>query len=204
MKKKVIILIFLVGLIWGGIILLKANNEYHNTDSYRFNEEYNLLLNTRVKYINANNLDNILNKDRAVIYIGTSKNEICHKVVPLLNEAVNKYNFNNFYYLNIDEEKPIFDIKDNEVIKVKDGSENYYKLIDLLDPFLKEYVIKKDNKEYKTGEKEIGLPFIIFIKDGKLQNYHEGTINQLDFDDKNSEQRLRLINIYSDLIVELL
>ena len=209
MKKKIIgCLIIIIILIGCGIFLLKTNYDYQKTDLYKFNKEYNLSLNSVIKYANINDLDAIFKSDQAVLFIGSSKDITCQKIIPLLNETINKYQLKNFYYLNIDNDKSEYDVVDNKVVKVKDGSEGYYKLLEKLEPLLLEEVIKKDNKEYKTGEKQINLPFVVTIKNGEIINYHENTVklnnDQKIFDDKNNEQRLKLLNIYSDLIFEII
>ena len=208
MKKKFIILIILFLLIISGFLLgYKYDYDLKQTDSYKFNNEYNISLQNNVKYLNISKSLEILKNDNAIIYIGSANDETCQKVVPLLVNVINKYHIDNFYYLNIDDEEPTFDIIDNKLVKTKDGSEDYYKLLEILDPLLKEKIITKDGKEYKTNEKNITLPFVITIKNGSISNYHEGTVtlnNNSLFDDQNNEQRLKLIDVYSDMIIELI
>ncbi len=203
-KKYIIVALVLLILIISGVVIIKYQKQYQQTDLYRFNNEYHILANSPVKYLDLSNVKSIFNKEEAFIYIGSANDETCRNIVPILLETVNKYQLKDFYYLNIDDEQSLYEVKDNKAVKIKDGSENYYQLLELLDPFLGEYTIIKDNKEYKTGEKRIKIPFVISIKDGNIDNYHESTIklnsDQEYFDIKNNEQRLKLIDIYSDLI----
>ncbi len=207
-KKKMIIMVIVLLIIMCGILLgFKYNYDFKQTDNYKFGNEYHTSLNNNVKYINTSKALEIMHNDEAVIYIGSANDETCQKIVPLLIDVVNKYHINHFYYLNLDEDVPAFDIADQKLVKTKDGSEDYYKLLEILDPLLKEKIIKKDGKDYKTNEKTISIPSVITVKNGNIDNYHEGTVtlnkDQLVFDEKNQEQRLRLIDIYSDMITKL-
>ena len=207
-KKKMIIMVIVLLIIMCGILLgFKYNYDFKQTDNYKFGNEYHTSLNNNVKYINTSKALEIMHNDEAVIYIGSATDETCQKIVPLLIDVVNKYHINHFYYLNIDDDVPAFDITDEKLVKTKDGSEDYYKLLEILDPLLKEKIIKKDGKDYKTNEKTISIPSVITVKNGNIDNYHEGTVtlnkDQLVFDEKNQEQRLRLIDIYSDMITKL-
>lgn len=208
MKKKILMIMILILIVISGLLLVKHEEDLKKTDAYKFNSEYHLSINNNVKYVNTTKALEVLKLDEAVLFICSSNNEICQKTVPILVNVINKYHLNHFYYLDISNDEPTFQIdSDNKVVKTKDGSEDYYKFLANLDPVLDENILKKDGKEYHTNEKKIGLPFVITIKNGAIYDYHEDTVTlnkeQLVFDDHNNEQRLKLIDIYSDMITRL-
>ena len=202
-KKLIVLFIVIVSLVGVGFFWFKEK-EYQKTDLYKFKNDYNISLNTNIKYLNGEETINLFNKEKAILFIGSKNDEMCQNIMRVFTNVIDKYNIINFYYFDIDEEEPIFKIEDNKAIKVKEGSDSYYQLIEKLDVLLDEKIINENNKEYKTGEKELKLPFIITIKDQDLLNYHEGTLKEQDFNINNNEQRIKLTSIYSDMIVELL
>ncbi len=206
MKKKILLVIGLLIVIISGLLVYKYIDNYRHTDAYKFNNEYNVKTDL-VKYVPINEVADILKKDQAILYIGSSHDENCQKTMSLFVDTLAKYQFSSFYYLDVTDEEAIYDVIDNKAVKTKDSSEEYKNLLTVLDPLLKENVIRKDGKDYKTGEKKINLPFVLTIKNGEISNYHEQTVNlekdQLFFDISNNEQRLKLIDIYSDLLCSL-
>ena len=200
MKKKIIFILIVLVVIICSFFIYKNYQEYVESDNYKFLSDYNIKLDN-VTYVNINEALEVFDKQKAILFIGSKNNLECQKIMGIFNNVMKKYEIINFYYLDIENELPIFEIVDNKVVKNKDGSENYYKMLEKLDPFLNEKIIKKDNQEYKTEEKEIKIPLIITIKDQNILNYFY--FNE-KFDENNIEQRLKLTDIYSDMIVELL
>lgn len=200
MKKKIILILIILISIIGCLFLYKNYQEYIASDNYRFLSEYNIKLDN-VTYLNLNEALEVFDKQKAILFIGSKKNLDCQKIMDIFNNVMAKYEIINFYYLDIEDELPNFEIVDNKVVKNKDGSEDYYKLLAKLDPFLNEKIIKKGNQEYKTEEKEIKIPLIITIKDQNILNYY---YLKEEFNENDVEQRLKLTDIYSDMIVELL
>lgn len=197
MKKKIIGLLIIVIILGSSIVGFKTYEDYQSTDNYRFFKEFNVKVNSNVTYVN--NAD-VFNKERAIFLIGAN-DELSKKIIPLFTNVIDKYEIINFYYLNIDEEKSEFEVIDDKLNKVKDGSEGYYQILEKLDAILKERIIKEQDKEYKTLEKEIVTPFVITIENQNILNYYE--VNE-KIDLNNNEERLKLVDIYSDLIVELI
>ncbi len=203
MKKRILFLVFILLVVIFIVGFKKYQDIYRSTDNYQFLTDYNISLKSKVTYVNGLEALDVFNKERAILYIGDKEEELCQQNMAIFTNVIDKYDIINFYYLDISNELPLFQINDDKVSKVKDGSESYYKLIEYLDSVLNEKVILENNKEYKCGEKEIKLPFVITIEDGKILNYHEGLIKD-EFDEKDNELRLKLTDIYSDMIVELI
>ena len=65
--------------------------------------------------------------------------------------------------------------------------------------------IKNDRKKYKTGEKRIYAPSIIFVKDGHVLGVHVSTVDSHEDPRKplTDKQYDELFGIYEDYILEI-
>lgn len=227
MKKKitwVIVATIVIVIIGGGLFfLLKKEN---NSDALKFKEEYESLNNTTrekdgmaynnitisddnpVKYINSEDALKILDSKEAIIYVGAAWCPWCRNAVPVLFDVLKDYDVDKIYYLNLDDEKSNYEVQSGKLVKISEGTEGYYKLLDKLEDVLNDYVLTDDNGEkYDTGEKRIYMPFVIGVKDGKIVQSHVGTVtlneNQIKYDNLTDSQYEELYDIYSDLVASV-
>ncbi len=226
MKKKniIIIIVLILLLVGGGLAFWFLTNEaLKNSDAYQFKEEYESLNNTvrdsdgasynnvdipidnPIKYIDVKEALDVLNSKEAIIYVGANWCPWCRNAVPVLFDVCKDYKVDTVYYLNLDNDKSAFEIKDDDLVKTKDGSKEYYELLDKLDDVLEEYTLtSQDGKVYNTGEKRIYMPFVIGIKDGKVVSNHTGTVtldeNQSKYDKLTTSQYEELYNTYTNLL----
>ena len=194
MKKKVLIIIsviiLLLVLIVGGYFLFfhKPKNENaQNEDALRFKEEYESLNNTirksdgakynnvdipednPIKYVSVDEAIDLLDSKKAIIYVGANWCPWCRNMVSPMLDVANELEVDTIYYLELDDDKSNFEVKDGKVQKVNNGSESYYKLLDKLKDYLKDYELTDDEgNTYNTGEKRIYLPFFITVKNGGI------------------------------------
>ena len=96
-------------------------------------------------------------------------------------------------------------IKDGEVKQTREGTTDYYKLLDKLDKELQPYTLTDDEgKEYDVGEKRIYQPFVLGVKNGSVVKSHTGTTDldegQTLTDDMTEKQYNELQGIYEDII----
>ncbi len=226
-KKMIIILIAILVVIILGVvfILTRDKKETSSSDALKFKEEYESLNGTKresdgasyndvniyednpIKYVTISEALNILDSEKAVIYIGANWCPWCRNAVPVLIDTAKDYDVKKIYYLNLDEDKSNFEVQDGNLVKTREGTEDYYKLLDKLSDILSDYILKEDGKEYNTNEKRIYMPFVIGIKDGKVVDSHTGTVDlsegQSKYDSLTSEQREELYNIYSNLFANV-
>lgn len=219
MNKLVKVIIGLVS-----IILLSGCNENEvNSDALRFKEEYESLNSTiresdgatyqdveipednPIRYVDATDTLDILKSDKAIIYIGANWCPWCRNAVGVLLDVAKEYDVDTIYYLELDDEKNTFVVKDGLVERTKEGTESYYKLLELLDEYLHDYVITDDEgNEYDTGEKRIYMPMVIGVKNGKVSSYHTGTTSlnegQTKYDYMTDEQQKELTDIYANIV----
>ena len=92
--------------------------------------------------------------------------------------------------------------ENKDIITEKEGNKKYFELVSKLDQILDEYILTaNDGSEVKTGEKRIYLPLVIFVKNGEIVGYHDGTVESQEdpyvalTDRENEELLLSLIEI---------
>lgn len=224
MKKKyilgigaLVVALFLVG---GFLIFQNKPSE----DALRFKNEYEALNGTiresdgatyntievnkknPIVYVDAKETaENILESEKAVLYIGAEWCPWCRNAIPVLFEVAKKYKVSTIYYLNLDNEKDSFEIQNGKLVKTKEGTEGYYQLLDKLSDVLNDYVLKDSTgKEYPTLEKRVYMPHVLAIKDGKVVGNHVGTTSlndgQTKYDAMTEEQHDKVYQIYSDML----
>lgn len=224
MKKKNILILFLTivlvaSLIGGTVFLL--TREKPSEDALKFKEEYESLNGTiresdgakynevkvssvnPIVYVDAKRTLDVLEENQAIIYVGANWCPWCRNAVPVLFDVASKYGVDKIYYLNLDNEKSSFEVKDGKLEKTKDGSEAYYKLLEKLKDRLSDYTLEKDGTKYETGEKRIYMPYVIGIRNGKVVEDHVGTVNlddnQTKYDAMSEKQKNELKSKYEEL-----
>lgn len=221
-KKKIIItitFILVILLIGIGLYLILRPSK----DALKFKQEYEALNNTiresdgatynnvkisknnPIKYIDCQEALEILKKEEAIIYIGAPWCPWCRNAIPVLFEAAKKQKVKTIYYLNLDNEKSTFEIQDGTLVTTKEGSADYYRLLEQLKDLLTDYSLTdNDGKIYETGEKRIYIPYVIAVKDGEIVSTHNGTVslneNQTKYDELTQEQHDELYNIYNKML----
>ena len=206
MNKKNIIMIVVgilvvIALVVGGILLFtnKKEEEKPSEDAVKFKEEYEGLNDTvregtkntysaitipefnPIKYVSVKEVIDLLDSDDAIIYAGANWCPWCRGAITPLLDVVKDYNVKKLYYLNLDDDKSLFEIQNKKLVQTREGTDDYYELLDKLDEYLREYTLTENKKTYKTGEKRIYQPTIITVKDGKIVSV-DGTTIELDED----------------------
>ena len=128
------------------------------SDAIKFKEEFESLNNTvrkgttdeycaitipednPIKYISIDETIELLKSNQAVILVGANWCPWCRGAVRPLLDVVKDCGIKSLYYLNLDNDRSTFEIRDGKILLVKKGSEKYYQLLDILKEFLKEYI----------------------------------------------------------------
>lgn len=217
--RFVLIIIFVV-LIVGGFLF------YLDKDSVKFKREYESLndtireedgarynnvsidSNNPIKYIDSEEALSILDSDKAIIYVGANWCPWCRNAVPVLFDVAKDYNVKKIYYLNLDEEKSDYEIKNEKLVQTNKGTEGYYKLLNKLEDHLQDYVLTDEiGGQYNTGEKRIFMPTVITVKDGKVISTYTGTVtldeNQTKYSKMTESQKEILYNIYDQMFKQV-
>ncbi|MDY5875546.1 MAG: hypothetical protein SPJ74_05690 [Bacilli bacterium] len=213
MKKKVfLILILFIGLFVTGC---SANNK----DALKFKEEYEKINGDKTSYsdnkyrtlkIDKNNpyvyssakeiLEKINNKETFYVYFGSSYCPWCRSVIEKSIESAQKNNIKKIYYVDIwngfhnEILRDTYKLNDkNEAEKEKDGTKEYYKLLEKFDNLLEDYTLTTDDgEEVKVGEKRIFAPDFIYVENGVAKRITSATSeNQKDADAKLTKEILK-------------
>lgn len=215
MKRTFILIIFLLLLVGCSLFSDK------NSDALIFKNEYESLngkvSNTSkaylevlidednpVVYTDASKLEKLLNdKKSGVVYFGYPDCPWCRNALPVLLDVLKDEGIEILYYQNLKDERDQMTIDEKGEIKIiKEGSENYKKLLKIFDNILPEYTFERDGKKYSFNEKRIYVPIVIFIKNGEIMGSHTDTVpSQIDpYVPLNKEQKEELYNIYKKFV----
>lgn len=171
----------------------KLNGVYNDkTNHYYMN--VNILENSNVKYKNANEIIDILKNGTGVIYFGFPECPWCRNLVPILVDTLNQYTM-PFYYYNAYEIRDNKHLDDNgDIVVDKEGTKEYYEIVDILKDYLGEYSGLNDN-----SIKRLYFPTIVFVKEGKILYVHTGTLDSQEdpYVSLTDEQKNELANIIS-------
>jgi len=174
--------------------------KYENTEISYF--DVNLSSNNLFKYIKAEDAVKFLNEGTGVIYFGFPQCPWCRTLVPYLEEVGKSVGVKNIYYLNILELRDTYEVEGKKANITKEGTKEYYELLKALDKYLEEYYLtNEDGKKIDTGVKRLYAPTTVVVKDGKIVDFLEGTVDsQKKFvaltKEETSELKKRLSNMF--------
>lgn len=164
--KYIVILLFILLII--GVI-------YYKNSSNNFSKLYNVDKNHIFEKISPKAAVDLIKNKTGIIYLGYPDCPWCQKLVPLLNESAKEnvvekiYYIDDFYSMRPDKnENPTNEEEYNELVKLL-GSE----IVEL----------KSDENEYDI----IRVPVVLFVKNGKIVDYHKGTYDGHELKTKKDE-----------------
>lgn len=217
------VVIFLALIFSTVLIFVNKNKEVkvENTDALKIKEEYESLNNkksnsgktypkvtlsenNKFKYKSAKEIVNILKSGTGLIYLGFPKCPWCRNAINVLNYV----DVNEIMYLDMANQRDEYSIKDGALTKTKDGTKEYYEILEILDDILDTYEVSDDaGNKLSANEKRIYVPLVIGVKDGKIVGYHKDTVtlsdNQSSYDLLTKKQQSELKKIYDDIITKV-
>jgi len=220
MKNNSIIIIVLVSIftLFIGYSYFNDNEKTINEDAINFKEEYEKLNdkvnrnnnkkyptvdiseNNVVKYSSYDEVLQVLESGTGVIYLGYPECPWCRNLVPVLLSSAREMEVDTIYYLNIKEDRDLLMLNEKkEIITEKEGSKDYYKLVDALTEILDDYILTtNEGEEVNTGKKRIYVPLVVFVKDGKIVGHHADTVETqtdpyVSLTDKEEEKLLMIL-----------
>lgn len=192
MKKmrKILLLLMLLILVVG----CDNSNNSEKTDAILFQEEYENLNGKESDYgsvyrsldIEKDNpfvykeagdiLKMIDDEETFVVYFGFASCPWCRSVIPSLIEVSRDLGIQTIYYVDVKEIRDVLTLDENgSVILEKEGTNDYYRLVEKFDDVLERYVLTdEDGKEVDTGKKRIYAPNIISIVNGEVMGMTDG------------------------------
>jgi len=211
MKKKIIIIIaailILILIVLGVYILLnketdniKFKKEYENLNTQKGYLDIEIPEDNNIKYANFDELMEFLDSGTGIVYFGFPECPWCRNALPVLIEAAKENEIKNVYYFNA---KPIRDdkeLKDGKIVINKEGTEEYYKLVDKLKNHLGPYEGLEDD-----SIKRLYFPTVVFVMGGKIVGTHIGTVDSQEDPSKplTKEQKQELLDIYNENISKI-
>ena len=201
-------------------VICVLNREIKETDAIKFLNEYNkyndqinekngkkyvkvsINKDNTVKYINEQKAVELLEKGTGVIYFGFSTCPWCRSLVSTLTDVAYEKN-EVIYYLDILDLRSSFELSEGKLNKIKDGTENYYKILDLLNDYLEEFYLEDESgNKFDTGEKRLYAPTLVAFKNGEITKIHVGTVEsqQNGYDNLNDTQIKELEKTIKSLI----
>lgn len=218
-RNKLYILFAIIFMLFASFCVYKlsAPSDGKMTDAIKFKNEYESL-NNKIRensdkkirsidipkdnpfvYAEASDIIKMINQEESfIVYFGFPDCPWCRSVVPTLLKVADDYNIDKIYYVNVKEIRDTIELDSNgETITTKQGTDDYYKLLDLLNNVLEDYKLKnKDNESVSIGEKRIYAPNIITIIDGEAKEMTSG-ISDLQTDgymELNEEMKTDMYN----------
>lgn len=124
----------------------------------------------------------IEDKKTFVVYFGFADCPWCRSVLPSLIESAKENNIDTIYYVDVKNIRDKYELDEkNKAVRTVEGTDAYYRLLELLDPVLSEYApltyTTKKNKTKKVTieEKRIYAPNIVVVKNGNALQLETGT-----------------------------
>lgn len=186
---------------------LKFKAEYEELNGVKMGSSDNTYLSlelpndNKIKYATIEEVLETLEKGTGVIYFGFPKCPWCRNMIPVLIDAASDSSLTNILYYNaydIRDQKSLD--KDGKIQTDKEGTKEYYELIEKLSSILEPYEGLKDD-----SIKRLYFPTVVMVKNGKIVDYHIGTVDSQE--DCNipltDEQKEELYQIYYTGIVKV-
>lgn len=174
------------------------------TDAYKFKNEYERVNNNdlgngkkvRELTIADNNpfvyktpeeLVKMVEEDKTfVVYFGFNTCPWCRSVIISLIDSALENGIKKVYYVDVKDIRDTYELNDNnEAIRTKEGTDAYYRLLELLNPVLNDYTPLKyetkkgKTKEVKIDEKRIYAPNVVVVKNGEAISMESGMVEEL-------------------------
>lgn len=126
----------------------------------------------KIEYVNSTRVKQVLSNGTGVIYFGFPECPWCRNMIPTLLDVANEYNV-DILYLNNKAERDTIKLDDTgKVVMEKEGSKDYYDILDLLGEKASVY-----NGLNDETIKRLYFPTVVFVKDGEIVAFHEGTVD---------------------------
>ncbi len=194
-------------------VSITNNNKVNKMDALKFKAEYEALNGKKNKnnkeyvhvsvdaknpyvYAKYDDVIDIIKNGTGVIYFGFPECPWCRNMVPVLASAAKEMGIDKVYYFNALDMRDIKSLdKDGSIKTEKEGTKEYYELVDALGDSIGSYEGLNDD-----SIKRLYFPTVIFVKDGKIIKSHIGTLDsQIDpYKVLNDKEKNELKEIYMD------
>lgn len=215
MKKTIIIAIVIIILFIFGLALfyifdkekgdnIKFKEEYESINNKAINGKKTLSIeideNSGIKYVSFSELMEVLDSGTGIIYFGFPECPWCRSAIPTLIKAAKEMEVETIYYFNAYDIRDEKELSDGEIVDIKEGSDEYYKLLDKLDEVLTPYDGLNDD-----SIKRLYFPTTVFVMGGKIVGSHIGTVDSQEdpYKGLTKKEEKELLNIYKTNIEKI-
>jgi len=191
--------VLLLVVICGMIYFVVQKDSIRENDALRFKKEYEKFnctpeLNCKfleisvsrdnpIVYSSYEEIFKVIDEGTGVIFFGTPDCDWVRQLVPVMLDASLEVGLGRIYYLDNHEDRNTLVLEDNGEVKLeKEGSEEYFQLLEKIDSVASHYrVYDMDGKRKELEDKRLYFPTLLFVKDGEIVDFHEGTLeSQVD------------------------
>lgn len=134
------------------------------------------------------------------VYFGYAECPWCRSCIEAILESALDCGIDSVYYVDIHDNRDVYEIRNDNVIKTQNGEDGYSLLLSKLENVLSDYTLyDADDKEIKVGEKRIYAPNLLIVKDGiavKLAK-DEGMLDD-PYEDITEEMYQNMKEVYMD------
>lgn len=214
MKKNIVIVligIILVGVIGLSFFTVRDNKITDDEKNFKveyesFNGKTSLTSNKKylevkipekngIEYISGKKVIEVLSEGTGVIYFGFPECPWCRNMIVPFLEVMAEQEETVYYYnaYSIRDDKDLDE--DGNIVTYKEGTETYYKILELLGDKAETYEGLNDE-----SIKRLYFPTVVFIKNGRIVDMHVSTVeSQKDPYKKLSDnQKTKLKEIYKN------
>lgn len=186
---------------------IKFKNEYESLNNKKDSKdrdyiEVSIDEDNGMIYASFDQIYEILTEGTGVIYFGYPECPWCRNAAPMLIQAASNKGLNDIYYFNAREIRDTKSLDENgNIVTEKEGTEEYYKLIEVLSDYLGVYEGLNDD-----SIKRLYFPTVVFVLRGEIVGIHVGTLDS-QTDPRvplTEEQKSEFVNIYMNYIGKVL
>lgn len=219
--KKVLTILIIFMLMFTVTGCNKESEKKELTDAEKFKQEYEKIngeesygKKTRTVSIPTDNpfiykeasdiVEMMDNEETFLVYFGFNSCPWCRSVIEELIKIASDNNLEKIYYVDVKDIRDVKEIAEDGKIKTtKEGSKDYYKLLEKMDSVLDDYTLtNEDEEEISAEEKRIYAPNVVAVIDGKAKEMSTGTPESLKdpFQELTNELRKEIYNEFKCLI----
>lgn len=184
---------------------LKFKEEYESlndevSNSGKKNIDVKIDKDNLMKYSSFKEIMDVLDEGTGIIYFGFPECPWCRNAVPVLIDAAKKNEIGQIYYFDASKIRDVKELKDGKVVTTKEGTKEYYQLVDKLKDVLGPYEGLEDE-----SIKRLYFPTMVFVMGGKVVGTHIGTVDSQKDPYKvlTKKEKEELLKIYENNIEKI-
>lgn len=199
LKRNIIIIAVIVVLM---LLSLYSIGVFGLGGKTQFKKEYKESIpnNNLYKYVSQFDVLELLDSGTGILYLGYSESPWCKRIVSVLNEAAFANDISKIYYYDIKNDRDSLSLNEDGEVNVDTKSTNFYnELLKKFKGFTEDYILlDKDGNQVDTGKERIYVPFVAFIRNGKIVFVHSDIVESYTDTSKEltKDQWDELYNIY--------